>query len=771
MFGWRKPKRSGVILDSRNAQVNTGVVHGDMIQITDGRRIPRTKLSIPWTTIPQDTIPGLLTWKSRIPKTLHGRDEEMAQLLAWAEQPQVKSLFLLHGPGGVGKTRLAFEFAERLRNRGWHAGELPNLEAELALDLGGAYGEAGVLLVLDYPEEKRQTAHDFLALVTRLSEEQGGRLRILLLGRNASVLQGLEGDAQYLHADERELKPLRETDAGRYASALFQDAWIRIRQIRDRNAAPGPNLQAFQAWLGRDRQHHNPLFILAYALNLSDHPEAAGLDAGALIKALVNREVRRLEKEARDLGMPETGYVLLKALAALTDGLDARHLARLRATAPSHPPLPELDVLYRSREASDRRIHPLRPDLLAAELLDHALGLCEPETGGWLYRTLALVEEKQALIDAAGRLGRLRYDWTTMLRSDDQPRTDPWLEALEEYAVQDLGRCHILGLALDRDYLERSLLPLSLAITQTRADAIDGETKSEQTELARHLNTLSVRLAENGDHSAALVASQRAVDIRESLAQDNFTTYGPELASSLGNLSIHLAQNGDRTAALVASQQATGIHESLARDNLATYGPNLAQSLNNLSVRLAESGDRLAALVTSQRAVDIRESLAQDNFTAYGPVLAQSLNNLSVDLAESGDHPAALVASQRAVDIRESLARDNFAAYGPELAASLNNLSNHLAKSGDRPATLVTNLRAVDIYESLAHDNFTAYGPVLAGSLGNLSNRLAEGGDRQGALTAMRRAVEIIEPFAKPGTLYADWQVSMQNKLHRLEEE
>ncbi|MGB0723764.1 MAG: hypothetical protein ACPGU7_15355, partial [Gammaproteobacteria bacterium] len=62
-----------------------------------------------------------------------------------------------------------------------------------------------------------------------------------------------------------------------------------------------------------------------------------------------------------------------------------------------------------------------------------------------------------------------------------------------------------------------------------------------------------------------LDAIRRAVEIRETLAQDNFAAYGPDLAQSLNNLSVHLAESGDRQGGLDAIRRAVEIIKPFAK--------------------------------------------------------------------------------------------------------------------------------------------------------------------------------------------------------------
>ena len=785
--------------------IKAGQCHGILIAGDNNQNINvhygpvETSLTIPFKPNSlTGSIDSLLIWQSQL-TPLIGREKTLGELEQWAKKGPRISVKLIHGEGGVGKTRLAFELAVRLRQQGWEAGQLAGLNCSSGFRLG----EQGTLLVMDYPEQQPEQVRQLLEGIKAL-EEPTAPLRILLLSRRSALLEQMGASLRYLAAPALALASLEEE---RLAWQLFEAAWTRIRQLRQgEDASPPIDRAAFSQWLALHKTHRQPLFVLAYTANLFEEPSATSLSGGQIIESLVAREVERLEREGEALQLHHRlALPLLKGLAAISGGITARQLKALAEYDALTPLLPGYELLGRSTlwqpGEGDRagRVADPQPDLLAAALLSQLLQRDDELPGEWLYAALDVSDDIE---QATSRLGRLMYDATHRLAL-------PWpRQALIEAVANDLSRCRRLDQGLSRRNLERPLLPLALSVGQRLAEV--AETPQEQ---AHRLNNLSNSLAASGDRAAGLEAIERAVDIYEKLVKNNFAAYAPDLAASLNNLSIRLRESGDRAGGLEAIERAVDIYEKLAKENFAAYAPDLAASLNNLSIRLRESGDRADGLEAIKRAVAIREKLAEENFTAYAPDLARSLNNLSNHLAASGNRAGGLKTIERAVDICEKLAAENFAAYAPDLATSLNNLSNRLAASGDRVggleaikravdiyeklaeenfaayapdlarslAILSVRLaengdcagglgaieRAVDIYEKLAKENFTAYAPDLAGSLGNLANRMQEHGDMEEAITTLQRAIELITPFATDGTTYGDWLAKMKSNLAR----
>ena len=226
--------------------------------------------------------------------------------------------------GGAGKTRLAAEIAQTLRDNGWHAG-FTSLEQSVRRPLS----DKGLLLIVDYPEEWRTQIRALFQSAARM-EATPAPVRVLLLSRQPmdhwrdDIAQA--GASSLCDSYEVTIGPLETDAATRLIAAVAQ------RLAKDRGVeAPRIDDAAIQAWIERDPPLHAlPLFATAAAIHAVTEPgETLGLSATQIITALVERERRRLDAAGRNAGWGERAASRLAGLAALRAGLDASALHQL----------------------------------------------------------------------------------------------------------------------------------------------------------------------------------------------------------------------------------------------------------------------------------------------------------------------------------------------------------------------------------------------------------------------------------------------------------
>ena len=567
-----------------------------------------TPLTIPWNLEPaSDRIIDLLNWRVALAE-FEGRDEEMRELLAWADDSRRVLCRFVIGDGGTGKTRLAAELAERLREDGWSAGFARLDERSSVLT-----HEASTLLIVDYPEEHREGLSTLLAELAR-NENSQGRIRVLFLTRHsigrwdkAITDSGLSPSFDWSHPLELGRLPPQPA-AVVFNTAVHRGMEFLKTELGDEQP-PFVTEEIMNAWLRRASEHGRALFISAAALYsaLNPHQPVVSYSAQEIVTDLVARERRRLRAESKDLGLSEEGLSSIRAFATLCGGLDRE---RLEVLAPElgleiGPPDQAWGAFQRVGLVRDGLIEPQTPDLLGACLIakvrEDTLG--RATFGEWLWHGGGARGR-----DGIERMLRITYDAHATLGMSDAL----FLEELRESVQSDSSRCLVVHESIaDLEAEWRSTPPLlgDLAVTVGRV-ARDGANDDESR--AAVLNNLSNRLDAVGETDAALDAIRRAVETYERLATDQPARFEPDLAMSLHNLSNSLDAVGETDAALDAIRRAVETFERLATDQPARFEPDLARSYGTLGRLLRDIGMTADARKTFLFGAALMEKYATD---------------------------------------------------------------------------------------------------------------------------------------------------------------
>ncbi|MEU0047789.1 tetratricopeptide repeat protein [Streptomyces werraensis] len=765
--------------------------------------------------------PAALLQAARQTVPFHGRRQLLAEMTAWCARDGFGA-WLLHGPGGQGKTRLAHQLASLLAADRW-AVLWPRTDATTTELSEVRHAAKPLLVVLDYAETRVQ---QLTALVEAADHHPGStRLKVLLLARTGGdwwhqALTASSLAQDYLEAaPTRLLAPLEDDPdarpgAYREAARAFAAALPRIEGLSGYDWASTANSLPLPVHLSRAAfgnaltLHMTALADLLDATGPAGRPDGTGRGAGrggTTLEQAEGVEDRLLGHERRYWLHSAATYGLSPGLstATLETALAAAHL--IGAADREHA-----DLLWRRLPAladqpRDRRdtvttwltaLYPvaaplpwgtLQPDRLAERHIGRALdanptladwlldGADEPQAGQLLtvYSRAAAHPVFHTRLDArltdlcVRRHRQLARQIITIATRTHHPA--PLITALATIITDPAIALHdLITLATLFPDSTRRLAHEAVHLAQTLTDRYRVFAETDRAAylpgLAMSLNNLSVRLGDVGRREEGLTAIQEAVGHYRALAKANPDAYLPYLATSLNNLAVDLGAVGQREEALTAIQEAVDFRRALAEANPDAHLPDLAMSLNNLANRLGEVG-REEGLTAIQEAVGHYRALAKANPDAYLPYLATSLNNLAVDLGAVGQREEALTAIQEAVDIRRALAEANPDAHLPDLAMSLNNLSVRLGDVGRREEALTAIQEAVDIRRALAEANPDAYLPYLATSLNNLSVRLGDVGRREEALTAIQEAVDIRRALAEanPDAHLPDLAMSLNN--------
>jgi tetratricopeptide (TPR) repeat protein len=266
------------------------------------------------------------------------------------------------------------------------------------------------------------------------------------------------------------------------------------------------------------------------------------------------------------------------------------------------------------------------------------------------------------------------------------------------------------------------LLPHALVVTE-HAEAFGLALVST----ASLLNNVGRYMRIRADFAQAKTTYERAMTIGEIIYGSNH----PKVATYVNNLGLILKELGDLQGAQENFQRALAIGE-------ATYGPNhpkVAIRLNNLGLILKELGDLQGARENFQQALAIDEV----TYGASDPNVAIRLNNLGGVLKDLGDLQGARENFQRALVIGEATYSTNH----PIVAIYVNNLGGVLKDLGDLQGARENFQRALAISEATYGTNH----PTVAIRLNNLGIVLQALGDLEGAKAHYERALRIFMEY------------------------
>ena len=741
-----------------------------------------------------DTPSSLLKWNAYL-TALEGREDELAYLqnwLRWGDEKQVSThCLLIHGEGGIGKTRLAAEFTKGLDKEDWTAGffNINDVNNQCVWQCG----KKGILLIVDYPEEQSSQLEKLLLQLNAM-DTLGKQLRILLLSRNHDYAHKLALRAENLFYPPLSLLRLSKEQGG---FSLLKHAFQAIINIKQEEQGTESAIDAlpvteqqFDDWLNGATSNEysanqTPLMILALAYYLAanqDQPilNITSLGHHRLIRHLTEREVSRIKAEVvkHNEGLHSNnidaspisikGTLLTKALAAIPKGFDAQSLQffieDLSNSVVEVKP-PSLSQIKSLSLWKDRALEALEPDILASDFLaynlsEHAILQESP----WVFAALGLqrtdILSMQELLNRFFSMGRLIYDYDVILQSSEKAKIFEWqwpLSAMTAYLSSNSSVCKHIA------YFSSKKMPLNLVHFSIVALKKQLELDLIDSEKAKYLNNLSNCLANVGQNKEALEAIQQAESIRARLAMVDAAQYEPVWARSLHNLSHRLADAGQSIEALKAIQQAEAICARLAEVDPAQFVATWGRSLNSLSLRLSKVGQNREALKAIQQAETIHARLAKTAPSQHEQSWALSLQHLSYCLGNVGQNREALKAIQQAETIHARLAKVAPAVYEPEWACSLNILSNCLRNIGQNPESLKIIQKAEAIYKRLTKTSPARFEPKWARSLNDFSNCLRNMGQNPEALKVIQQAEAIFARLAEetPARYEPDWAASL----------
>ena len=714
-----------------------------------------------------------------------GRVAELEELQSWCASDAARSVRVLTGPGGVGKTRLALRIA----------GEWAAARHEWRLVASGQESEAvqaargvtsgRVLLVVDYAE----TRADLPTLLQALLADPGP-MRVLMLARSlgewwerlaeqsAPAVARLLGEAALI-----QLSPLLTSDK---SDAALAEAALPF--FADALKVPPPAHVVFELPVGPV-----PVLVLHAAALVAVLRFAAGgpeLDpvvvTSEVLDELLEHEARYWRRTATAAGLASDGRIL-KPVVTAAALLGASSLDEAADLVGRVPDLTGAALGERRRWARwlydlypagvDGLLGPLQPDLLAEAHVvlqlskDPALargclrGLPDRQAERAmtvLAQAWAHHQEAQNLLTAALRddLGCLAVP---AARASIQTRAELGDVLADALADAPAPPGVLADIAEALPYPSVVLAQANVAITLRVRQALPPES-GPQTK-ARWADRAGMMLAAAGRPKDALPAHQEAVSIYRELAAANPGSYRPDLARALDHLGVSLWALGRPEEALPVAQEAVDANRDLADANPDSYRPDLAQALDNLGVLFSELGRPAEALPVTQEAVAILRDLAPGGMSPQRPGLARALDNLGVRFSELGMPKEALPATQEAVMVFGELSEASPDSYRPDLARALDNLGVRFSELGIPKEALPATQEAVMVFGELSEASPDSYRPDLAQALDNLGVRFSELEMPEEALEAAQKAVAIHRDLAagNPDRYFPDLASSLDS--------
>ncbi|GGM46718.1 tetratricopeptide repeat protein [Dactylosporangium sucinum] len=705
-----------------------------------------------------------------------GRTAELAGLHAWCGTGPRLAARWLHGPGGVGKSRLAAQFAAEAAGLGWKVvtathgpGAVlpPPGSQDLTLD-----GAAGLLMIVDYADRWPHTHLTWL-FSNAVLHRPGVTTRVLLLARTADAWPSVRAALANHQAGTsgQALEPLPGEGDGR--ATMFGAA---RDSFGARYGIPHPSEVERPALLDQPGLGLTLALHMAALVAVDAHVSGRRVpaDPAGLSVYLLDREHRHwadrygdpshnLEPGPVPHSPPDvmSRTVFVAALSGPVPEPAGLALMRHAHAGPAPAQVLADHALCYPPAGPGLVLSPLYPDRLAEDFL--ALTLpghradypAQPWAGP---TTTGLLASRDVAARAVTFLAAATARWPHVgpavlypaLEADPQLALDAGSAALSALAAIDDVDPELLA-RIEARFPDRAHLELDpgIAAVAERLTLHRLAGTGEPADRAELHQALAVRQSRAGLDEQALSNAEQAVALFRTVTGGSAEP-DLRLARALYDLGFLLSSGERNTEAVAATREAAGLFRAAVRHH---RGENFeyARALTSLGTLLRFVGRFQESVAAARLAVAIhrRVAAAAPHVASARVELAVALGVLSSALAALGQRGDAAVAAQEAHRLREAAAANDPGASGTDRAAGLLNLARRLSDEGRAAEALHATEEALDVYQRAAALNPAGYGLTLVQALGDLSRRLAAAGRSSEAIDRSLEALALVRRLAR----------------------